>query len=491
MKRRNFLALSAVSALALLQGCGGSSTNPNGMGNGNNNNNAAGGNQNSNIPTGGIKTKSLPIPTLLTGSDRAGVKHYDLTLQKAQHDFFNGVKTDTFAINSTYLGPTLLMRNGDTVLVNYTNKLGELVTMHGHGMHLPPSMDGTAHQPIQANATWSASYRVNQKACTNWYHPHTMDKTAEHVYKGLAGLIIVEDSQSEGLDLPKRYGEDDIPLVLQDRFFNNGQLSYNPSRMQVMQGYVGDIFMANGAIDATLNVEAKEIRFRILNGSNSSIYNLGFSDGRSFKQIATDNAFLESPVTLTRLRLSPAERAEIVVDLSDALNQTIEFKDYQHNKTFFTIDVNKTATTTTTLPDQLTTLEKLDPALALRTRKFTLEGRMGSFQINGKSMDINRIDESVPLGDIEIWEITNTMMVAHNFHIHATHFMPIERNGSAANVAANEKGYKDVIYVPANESVKVIVQMKDYADNSVPYMYHCHFLEHEDAGMMGQFVVTS
>ncbi len=493
MKRRGFLALSAVSALALLSGCGGSDSNTNGMGNGNNGNgaNGMGGSQGSTLPSGGIKTKSLPIPALLSGDDRGGVKHYDLSLQKAQHDFFNATKTDTFGINATYLGPTLLMQNGDEVSVNYSNNLGELVTMHGHGMHLPPSMDGTPHQPITAGTTWSARYKVNQKACTNWYHPHTMDKTAEHVYKGLAGLIMIEDAKSKGLDLPKRYGEDDIPLVLQDRFFNNGQLDYNPSRMQVMRGYVGDVFMANGAIDATLDVEAKEIRFRILNGSNSSIYNLGFSDGRSFKQIATDNAFLEAPVSLTRLRLSPAERAEIVVDLSSALNQTIEFRDYQHNKTFFTINVNKTATTTTTLPNSLTTLEKLDPALAVRTRQFTLDGSMGSFQINGKSMDVNRIDESVPLGDIEIWEVTNTMMVDHNFHIHATHFMPIERNGSAANVAANEKGYKDVIFVPANESVKLIVQMKDYADNSVPYMYHCHFLEHEDAGMMGQFVVTS
>ncbi len=496
MKRRDFLALSSVAALGILTGCGSSDAGTNGMGNGNGAGNGTGtgggsNNGSSTIPSGGINTSSLPIPTLLTPTDRAGVKHYDLTLQKAQHDFFNGVKTDTFGINATYLGPTLLMKNGDSVSVNYTNNLGELVTMHGHGMHLPPSMDGTAHQPINNGETWSATYTVNQKACTNWYHPHTMDKTAEHVYKGLAGLIMIEDTESQALDLPKRYGEDDIPLVLQDRFFNNGQLNYNPSMMQVMQGYVGDIFMANGAIGATLDVEAKEIRFRILNGSNSSIYELGFADGRSFKQIATDNAFLEAPVTLSRLTLSPAERAEIVVDLSGAMNQTIAFRDFRHNKTFFTINVNKTATTTTTLPATLTTLEKLNPADAVRTRSFVLDGRMGDFQINGKSMDINRIDERVPLGDIEIWEVRNNMRVDHNFHIHATHFFLIERDGSSTNVAANEKGYKDVIYIPANGSVKVIVQMKDYADNSVPYMYHCHFLEHEDAGMMGQFLVTN
>ena len=470
MKRREFLALSSVAALCIVTGCG-----------------AGGG---SSTPASGIKSKALPIPELLNPTDKEGIKHYDLNVQKAKHDFFSGIQTDTFAINSTYLGPTLLMQNGDIVSINYKNNLGEAVTMHGHGMHLPPSMDGTAHQPIPAGTTWSARYTVNQKACTNWYHPHTMDKTAEHVYKGLAGLIIIEDSESKTLDLPNRYGIDDIPLILQDRNFNNGQIDYDPGMRDIMHGYTGDVFIVNGAIEPTLDAEAKEIRFRILNGSNSSIYELGFSDGRSFKQIATDNAFLESPVEMTRLLLSPAERAEIVVDLSNALNQRILLKEFRHGKDFMTINVSQSATAETTLPQHLTALEKYDPSTAVRTRPFVLSGMMGSFEINGKSMDINRIDEVVPLGDVEIWEISNDMMVDHNFHIHATHFMLIERNGSSANVSANERGYKDVVYIPANESVKFIVKMTDYADANVPYMYHCHFLEHEDAGMMGQFVVT-
>ena len=106
-------------------------------------------------------------------------------------------------------------------------------------------------------------------------------------------------------------------------------------------------------------------------------------------------------------------------------------------------------------------------------------------------MNINRIDETVTLNDVEVWEVINDMMVDHNFHIHATDFMIIERNGSSTNVPANEKGYKDVVYIPANESVKFIVKMVDCTSSTVPYMYHCHFLEHEDARMMGQFAVTS
>jgi len=143
-----------------------------------------------------------------------------------------------------------------------------------------------------------------------------MGKTAEHVYKGLAGLIIVEDNEIKNLDLLNMYGEDDISLVLKD-------IDYSPSRREIMHGYKGDTYLANGVIDATFSAEAKEIKFRILNGSNSSVYNLSFSDNKSLKQIATDNTLLESPVTLNSLRLSPGKRAETVVDFSNDMGKKL------------------------------------------------------------------------------------------------------------------------------------------------------------------------
>ncbi|MCF6207481.1 MAG: multicopper oxidase domain-containing protein [Sulfurovum sp.] len=478
MQRREFLTLSSVTAIAILTGCGG--------GGGDSSNNTE--NTSSSLTP---KNKALPIPNALYGTgtgSSADPKQYDLTIQSAQHDFFNETDTSTYAVDGSFLGPTLFLRNGENVSINYTNTLSEKISMHGHGMHLPAAMDGTAHQEFLPGDTWSAQYQVNQKACTNWYHPHTLHKTAEHVYKGIAGLIIIEDSESDALDLPKRYGEDDIPLVLQDRKFDtNGQIVYNPSNMEIMRGYVGDTFIANGAIEPTFDAEAKEIRFRILNGSNSTVYELGFSDGRSFKQIATDNAFLETPVSMTRLTLSPAERAEIVVDFSGDLNSSLELREYNHGKTFVKINVSKNAQSVTTLPGTLTSLAAL--GTPVNTRSFSLEGSMGSFTINGQAMDITVINETVPVDQLEEWTITNNMNVDHNFHIHATHFRLVKRNGNT-NIAANVNGYKDTVYIPAGENVTVQVKMTDYTDATVPYMYHCHFLEHEDNGMMGQFTVV-
>jgi len=475
MTRRKFLTLSSTTSLWILTGCG----------------SGRGGTNNSKINILDTnKMNDLLIPPLVEGSLRNGVRHYDLTIQESIHKFFENYDTATYAINGSYLAPTLRLINGERVSLNYTNKLNENTTIHGHGMHVPASMDGGTHQIIKPNSRWSATYTVNQEASSNWYHPHLMGKTAEHVYKGLAGFIYVEDDEINALDLPKNYGVDDIPLVLQDRFFDaNGQLDYSPSRREVMHGYHGDIFITNGTVDAYLDVEAKEIRFRVLNGANSTVYELAFEDGRTFKQIATDNSLLEAPVVLSSLRLSPAERAEIIVDFSNDLDKRAILKDIRQNKPFLHVNISKEPSTITKIPNYLKKLEFFSLDEAVNVRKFNLSGERGELFINGKQMSMTRIDERVPLGQIEIWEITNEMEMEHSFHIHATHFTIAQRNGSYTNVAENEKGYKDTVYLAPNDTVKILVKMIDFNDSKLPYMYHCHFLEHEDAGMMGQFLV--
>ena len=503
MNRRQFLTSSILTALGL-SSCGGSSStisgnnSGRGTGGGTGGTGGATGGATGGGGTGGgtgggnsLFNKPLIIPEEHKGKMVNGRLFYDLTLQKGTSNFLDNASTATWGINGSYLGPTLRLTNNTKVDIRYKNQLGEDTTMHGHGMHVPAKMDGAAHQIIKSGQSWTASYKVNQHACTNWYHPHLMGKTAEHVMHGLAGLIIIDDDNSKTLDLPTNYGVDDIPLIIQDRRFNsNGSFDYAPSRREMMHGWKGDTFLVNGVIKPYIEVEAKQIRFRILNGSNARIYNFAFASGRSFKQIATDNSFLESPVELTELRLSPAERAEIIVDFSHDLGKFEIFKDKNSGKELFQVNINKKAIKANALPTNLISLPSLNPSDAVNTRSFTLSGRMGQLLINGQSMNMSVVNETVPINAVEIWEVTNNMMMDHNFHIHATHFQLLERNGSAANVPANEKGFKDTVYIPPNESVKFIVKMTDYTDSNSPYMYHCHILEHEDLGMMGQFVVV-
>jgi FtsP/CotA-like multicopper oxidase with cupredoxin domain len=488
-KRRDFLKLSLVTATYLLVGC--EDRLKHGI--------------NDNITTnksGLIINAPLSIPPLIDPElDVNGVKQYNLSIQKSTHNFYKDSLTNTFGINQSYLGNTLLVKRDDKVSINYTNKLDEATTIHGHGMHVPASQDGGVHQRIEVGSTWSAKYTVNQRACTNWYHPHLMGKTAEHVYHGLAGLIIVEDDESKNLALPKKYGVNDIPLIVQDRTFVNFQLDYNPDRRDIMMGYRGDVLLINGQVEPILKVKADTIRLRILNGSNASMYKFYFEDNRIFQQIATDNSFLEAPVSLISLTLSPSERAEIIVDLSSEAGKKLILKTKELiNDTLYTalnIEVEIDTVGEIFLLTSLITHEDIDVKNVLRTRTFTLEGsgNRGNpiLTINNKEMDMARIDETLTLDELEIWKITNTMNMNHNFHIHATHFKPYKRynsNNEEYAIASNEKGYKDCIHIPPLESVEILVKMIDYSDKDGKYMYHCHFLEHEDAGMMGQFVVV-
>lgn len=443
-----------------------------------------------------VYSKVLAIPTLAPYSMLDGYKVFNMNIQESTTEFFDGIATKTYGVNSNILGQTIRVHRGDEVKIIYTNSLKESTNIHGHGMHVPATMDGVLNT-IKPNSSWTAQYSVDQKASTNWYHPHFMDKTAKHVYMGLAGLILIDDDESDVLDLPKAYGVDDIPLILQDKRFDaDKQIDYSPTQREVKRGYKSDTMLVNGVINPFVDVSAKQIRFRLLNASNARVYNLEFSDKRAFKQIATDNSFLEEAIELNSLMLTPGERAEIVVDFNTDLNKSFILKDTNSNLEIMKINVNSVATTHNSLPTTLTSQIKYDSKDSVRTRKFLLgmsrgdDGQM-HMSINGKTMDMARIDEVVPVNEVEIWEITNTMPMEHNFHIHSTHFYPLERNGKADNILASEKGYKDTIRLAPRSTVKVIVKMTDFPDDNNAYMYHCHFLEHEDDGMMGQFIITT
>ncbi len=444
----------------------------------------------------------LPIPDQVLGTMGSdGWRVYNLTMMTGTTQFNDGVDTETKGYNGTFLGPVLVLTQTENITINVENKLGETSTTHWHGMHVPAEMDGGPHQQIADGDTWQAYFTVDNHASTNWFHPHLKGITGEHVYYGLAGLMYVNDTASEALAIPKTYGTDDIPLIIQDReFAGDGSLEYATA---TNRGF-GDTFLVNGAINPVLDTHAQMIRFRILNGSNHRIYNYGFSDNRTFQQIASDGGFLTSSVPLTRLVLSPGERAEIVVDFSSDQGKALQFMAYNseisHSNrdafdssdfSLFNILVGAPTTSptpVTSLPSSLATITRFTADQAVNQsspRKFDLDS---TSTINGVSMDINRIDQVITLGDIELWEVTVSHGGSHNFHVHDEYFQVLSRDG--VDPPANEMGWKDTVLVSPGETVLLLKHFEDFSDPDLPYMFHCHLLEHEDAGMMGQFIVV-
>ncbi|MCF7948413.1 MAG: multicopper oxidase domain-containing protein [Spirochaetia bacterium] len=445
----------------------------------------------------------LPIPPLLEGTEKNGILHFNLQVQAGEREFYPGAVSSTLGYNGNYLGPTIRVQRGDTVRIDVENQLNEATTVHWHGAHVPAEMDGGPHQQVPAKSSWQASFPIDQEAATLWYHPHLIPTTAEQVYRGLAGLFIIEDENSDSLPLPRRYGENDIPIILQERRFQqDGRITYNPSMPDVMRGYSGNAILVNGELQPYLEVSRNVLRLRLLNGSNSSVLRIQLEDQASFLQIASDGGFLEQPVEMSALVLSPAERAEILIDFRDVQeNEKLHlFAETNGGETYRVLRLIASNKTTDTakhpFPDsslQLNTIEPIPASEAERSRSFVMStmGPGGRLTINGKTMNMNRIDERVPLVATEIWQIEHgrgmmgrMMNVPHSFHVHDGQFQILSVNGRPPS--ANEAGWKDTVLLWPGDVIRIIKRFEDYTGI---YMYHCHLLEHEDAGMMGQFEV--
>jgi len=236
----------------------------------------------------------LPIPPILEDLNPEENKaEFELEVQYGKKEFIQGYQAETLGYNGDYLGPVIRVNRDDDVKINVINSLDEPTTVHWHGLEVPGEMDGGPHQVIEPNNSWEPYFRIDQAAATLWYHPHLLHRTGEQVYKGLAGLIYIEDEVSNKLNIPKEYGVNDIPLIIQDkRFTGTGEIPYDLTMRDLMNGFLGDTILINGAIKPKLDVKKEVVRFRLLNGSNARSYDFNFSNNTKFYQIASDGGFL-------------------------------------------------------------------------------------------------------------------------------------------------------------------------------------------------------
>lgn len=451
----------------------------------------------------------LPIPDVM---DLAGGTMGELTAQLGKSQMLQGVSTETAGYSQAFSGPVIRVKRGETARLKLGNTIAEPVSVHWHGMHIEGAQDGGPHTPVLPNETLDAALDIDQPATTLWYHSHIMERTGAHVWYGLAGMLLVDDPDAADSGLPSTYGEDDLPLVVQDRIFGNGgAMVYTPRGPSLMHGYRGSEILVNGTIRPEASVPAGMVRLRLLNGSNARIYHFHFEDGRSFHQVGTDGGLLPEAAAMTVLTLGPAERAEIVVDFSDGATVRLlsgadtnammggmmggganaggAFEIMQ-----FAVNSGLTPKVTTP-PAMLAGAPVPDFGEPMRRRSFRLDmmggmmrmmgGGGGGMTINGASMDMAVINEQATRGEAEIWQISASEM-QHPFHVHGTSFQVISQNGVPVDAA--KVGLKDVVLV--NGTAEILIRFNRKADAAAPYMYHCHILEHEDAGMMGQFTVA-
>ena len=489
---------------------------------------------------------ALPIPDLLTADAR---NHISLIV-KAGQSTFAGKTATTWGYNGTLLGPALKLHKGQRITVDIHNQLAEETTLHWHGLEVPGEVDGGPQGVIAAGGKRSVTFTPEQRAATCWFHPHQHGKTGRQVAMGLAGLVLIEDEDIGKLLLPKQWGIDDVPVIIQDKQFSpDGQINYQLDMMTAAVGWFGDTLLTNGAIYPQHAAPKGWLRLRLLNGCNARSLNIATSDNRPLYVIASDGGLLAEPVKVNALPMLMGERFEVLIDISDGkafelmtlpvsqMGMTIAPFDKPHP----VMHIQPLAVTASgTLPDTLTTMPALPSLDGLTQRKLQLsmdpmldmmgmqmlmqkygdramagmdhgqmmghmnhgsmdhgnDGHMnhgGKFdfhnanKINGLAFDMTTPMFAAAKGQYERWVISGEGdMMLHPFHIHGTQFRILSENGRAT--AAHRAGWKDTVRVEGGIS-EVLVKFDHEASQEHAYMAHCHLLEHEDTGMMLGFTV--
>lgn len=444
----------------------------------------------------------LPVPPVLrpTGST-ATEDVYDVTQRVAAVPVLPGLPpTLLWTYNGLVPGPTIVQRQGRDIRVRQHNRLAVPVSVHLHGGDVPAASDGHPADLVQPGASKEYFYPGLHAPANLWYHDHAIHTTGRNVYMGLAGMFTVTNAEEQGLPLPQ--GRYDVPLVIQDKFFrSDGQIVYprhDPVR-PVGQGVFGDVILVNGAPRPFLDVERRRYRFRVLNGSNARVYRLRLSVDLPFTVVQTEGGFVPHPIDTPDIVLAPSERISFVIDFgrlpvgtrvtlrNEMDQQPGDPYDQADTREVMRFDVVADATDPTSVPADLpatTDVPRAEDAVATRTWEFAHDG--GSWSINGKGWDVNRIDATPRLGTTEIWRFVNKSGGWwHPIHVHLVEFRVLHRTGRP--LAPYEHGPKDTVLLRSNETAEVVMRWKDFRGT---YVLHCHNVEHEDDDMMTQFRVV-
>ena len=467
-----------------------------------------------------ISLKAIPAEVPIFPGSPTGVWRYHGKVLKGNH-------SNLINLDRSYLGPIIRAHKGQKVRIRFTNDIADETIVHWHGLHVPADMDGHPRFVIPKGESYIYEFEVRNRAGTYWYHPHPHGMTGPQVYGGLAGLFLVSDDEESALELPT--GKYDIPLVIQDRTFNNSnQLTYlSGHHMEQMTGFLGDWILVNGQPDFNLPVATRSYRLRFLNGSNSRIYKLAWQSGDLLTIIGTDGGLLEKPVQRRYVMLGPGERLELWADFSkypvgtELALVSLPFDagamggrrmgrgmmgsgSVLPNGAGFSIlkvKVNRREKETSVLPQQLSAIQRFRAADAVNAgypKKFHLVMRHMAWTINGRTfrMQQTAADERVRMNTHEIWEFINqgggmgmmgAMDMPHPMHLHGMQFQVLERRGVMHEGYVDE-GWKDTVLLMPGERVKILVRFEEYPGL---FLYHCHNLEHEDMGMMRNYLVEN
>jgi bilirubin oxidase len=430
-------------------------------------------------------------PVLVNVSKLANTVEVSITAAVTTLTLMPGIKSEVFAYNGRVPGPTLDVREGDHVIVHFRNNLPEPTTIHWHGIHLPFDSDGSPYHPIAPGETHDYEFTVHAgTAGTYWYHPHPDHRTGFAIGKGLYGGIIVRAADDPlPASMPEKF------LILSDnRFLQDGSIDFPDPHSQhgikdESNGREGPVLFVNGEVMPTISIRSGEVqRWRVVNASAGRIFRLSLA-GHTLLHVGSDGGLFEKPIEVKEILLTTGERVELLVRGTDAPGGRSVFQnlpydryvpqtrpaDWETTRDLLTLQTtNEAPVTPVAIPASLRKIVPLDTLKSTAVRTIVFSQGL----INGKAMDMARVDVSTTVGATEIWEIENVVGMDHPFHLHGFQFQVLDRDG----VPEKYRAWKDMLNIPKHSSARIIVRYDDFPGK---WMFHCHILDHEDHGMMG------
>lgn len=499
------------------------------------------------LPVPPIKTPTVldPAPAMLPVAGEAGrdphqrfdefrpQMHYEVRVRAGRHRFHAHLPEEqVWGYDGIVPGPIFVNRVGVPVAVRFRNELPqdyvgfgspEIIT-HLHGAHVCASSDGFAGNYYSVRkagptikypgafydhhyANFPANGDLREISNTLWYHDHREEFTAANVYKGLAGFYLLFDAldsgdETTGLRLPAGVGRYDIPLLLQDKKFDaGGNLVFDQFDPE---GFLGNQFLVNGKVQPYFKVAGRKYRFRLLNGSLARYFEMYLADERDRNQdftfIASDGNLLERPLTLKKIMLAMAERADVIIDFSKYAPGTVLYlvnrivqEDPRKPKDdrlypgirMLRFEVGERSADPSVIPALLRPPAPRTVTAGIRRRVFKFERKNGQWVINDRFFDPERVDAAVKLGVPEIWTFETSGGWAHPVHVHLEDFRILTINGKPP--PPEWACRKDVVALLPGAKAEILVLFRDFTGK---FLMHCHQTAHEDHAMMIRFDVV-